>query len=316
MNIKKHTTVLLKESIKSLNIKKNGIYIDCTFGSGGHSLKILEKLGKNGKLYAIDQDPYAINLSKNIIDPRFHIIHDKFSNINHHFNINKYFNKIDGIIIDLGCSSMQILNKKRGFSFNLDGPLDMRMNPLKGISAAKWINNSNKHTISYVLKTFGEEKFSKKIAYAIEKRKKIKPILRTTELSNIIKNIIPYKKNHKHPATRSFQAIRIFINQELYEIQSVLKKVLNILNNKGRIVVISFHSLEDRIVKQFMIKYSKNVIIPIGIPITEKQIETLSNKKLKIINRIFPNNKEIYNNPKSRSAILRTAEFQKKLSFI
>ncbi|CAL4320218.1 16S rRNA (cytosine(1402)-N(4))-methyltransferase RsmH [Buchnera aphidicola] len=308
INNKKHKTVLLDESIESLNIKKNGTYVDCTFGCGGHSLKILQKIGKYGKLYAIDRDPYAIQIAQKIQDPRFHVIHDIFSNIDHYFIKNSSVKKIDGVILDLGCSSTQIMNASRGFSFNLNGPLDMRMNPSQGISAAQWINQSNQHEISYVLKTFGEEKFSKKIAYAIEKTKKKTPILDTKKLSEIIKKIIPYTKKNKHPATRSFQAIRIFINQEIYEIQCVLKKILNILNFQGRIVIISFHSLEDRIVKQFMKKNSTNPILPIEIPIEENKIHILKKKKIKIINRIFPSKTEISHNPRSRSAILRTAE--------
>ncbi|CAL4042507.1 Ribosomal RNA small subunit methyltransferase H [Buchnera aphidicola (Phyllaphis fagi)] len=307
MKNQKHITVLLDESIKSLNIKKNGIYIDGTFGYGGHSLKILEHLGSTGKLYAFDRDPYSIDIGNKIPDPRFHIIHDRFSNIKMHLKKLDIYKKIDGILLDLGLSSMQLLNPNRGFSFRLNGPLDMRMNPLQGISAQQWINKSDKNTISNILKTFGEEKFSKIIASEIVKKRKIKPIVTTIELSKIIENIVPYNK-FKHPSKRSFQAIRIFLNEELYEIQKFLKKILNLLNSHGRISIISFHSIEDRIIKQFMIKNSKNPVIPQNLPITEEKINQLNIKKIKYVKRIFPSQQEIKNNPRSRSAILRTAE--------
>ncbi|WP_343182663.1 16S rRNA (cytosine(1402)-N(4))-methyltransferase RsmH [Buchnera aphidicola] len=309
-NKKKHQTVLLKETIQSLKIKKNGIYVDGTFGEGGHSIKILEKLGENGTLYAIDQDPEAIKIAKKITDHRFHIIHGNFAEIDLFFKKNKIKKKIDGIILDLGVSTMQIMSKKRGFSFNLDGPLDMRMNPKIGISASKWINQEKINKIYKVLKYFGEEKFSKRIAEAIKKTRKKKPIITTLELSNLIKSHIPWEKRHKHPATKSFQAIRIFINQEINLLKIFLDKILKFLNYKGRISIISFHSLEDRLVKQFMIKNSKNPHFLNKIPLKENEILQLYQKKLKIIHRIFPTKKEIINNPRSRSAILRTAELK------
>ncbi|WP_367672053.1 16S rRNA (cytosine(1402)-N(4))-methyltransferase RsmH [Buchnera aphidicola] len=309
MNTLLHKTVMLEESIQALKIKKNGIYIDCTFGAGGHSLKILKNLNKDGKLYAIDRDPYAINIAKKILDHRLQIIHGNFSDIDifvKKYNINK---KIDGIILDLGVSSMQLMFKDRGFSFKLDGPLDMRMNPTEGISATTWINSSTKKEIAYVLKTFGEEKFANKIAAIIEKKKKNQPITTTLELSKIIQSVIFKKKKRQHPATKSFQAIRIFINQELYAIKIFLQKILKFLNKNARIVVISFHSLEDRIIKQFMVQNSCIPHIPNGIPISEKNIKLLYQKNIKIVDRIFPTTKEIIDNPKSRSAILRIAEY-------
>lgn len=311
MNIKLHTPVLLNETIKSLKVKKNGIYLDGTFGSGGHSRKILEQLGENGRLYAIDKDPYAVKIAHKIFDHRFCIIHGNFSNIDMLLKQYHLYKKIDGIILDLGMSSMQLTSNKRGFSFNINSPLDMRMNPTQGISATKWINTSNAKNIYHVLKLFGEEKFAKKITNKIIVTRKEKPISTTYELSNLIKSIVPKKKN-KHPATKSFQAIRIFINQELQELQTFLQKTLNFLNNYGRISVISFHSLEDRIVKQFINQYSQKPNIPFHLPISENQIHNMYQIKLKKINRIFPSIKEIKNNVKSRSAILRTAEFQEK----
>ncbi|WP_343128327.1 16S rRNA (cytosine(1402)-N(4))-methyltransferase RsmH [Buchnera aphidicola (Takecallis taiwana)] len=309
MNIKLHTTVLLNEAIQSLKVKKNGIYLDGTFGAGGHSKKILEKLGTTGKLYAIDQDPYAVTIAKKICDDRFYIIPGNFSHVDILLKKHHLYKKIDGIILDLGMSSMQLISAKRGFSFNINGPLDMRMNPNNGISAHEWINTSHEKHIYYVLKSFGEERFAKKIANKIIIQRKKKPISTTFELSNIIQSIIPKQKHHKHPATKSFQAIRIFINQELQALQIFLNKALNFLKHQGRISVISFHSLEDRIVKQFINQYSQKPNIPYNLPINEKQINQICQIQLKKINRIFPTNQEINNNFKSRSAVLRTAEF-------
>ncbi|WP_343128755.1 16S rRNA (cytosine(1402)-N(4))-methyltransferase RsmH [Buchnera aphidicola (Kurisakia onigurumii)] len=303
-----HISVLSTESIKQLKIKKNGIYIDATFGYGGHSNLILKKLNQYGKLFSIDKDPESIKFSKKIKDPKFNIIHDNFSNIyklSIKYNIEK---KIDGILLDLGISTPQINTPERGFSFKIDGPLDMRMNPNYGISAADWIANATENELSSVIKNFGEERFHKKIAYHIFQRKKIKPIRRTIELSEIITKIISHKKRKKHPATKTFQAIRIYINKELEEIKKVLKNSLKILKKGGRLVVISFHSLEDRIVKKFMNKYGKKPSIPRGLPITEHQIDKFKKIKLKIIKKIKPTTIEILKNPKSRSAILRVAE--------
>ncbi|QCI25952.1 16S rRNA (cytosine(1402)-N(4))-methyltransferase RsmH [Buchnera aphidicola] len=308
MKKKIHKTVLLHETIQSLNIKNNGIYFDGTFGAGGHSLKILKHLGKKGKLYAMDKDPQAVEIGKTIHDPRFSIIHGSFSNIDMLLKKYNLYKKFDGILLDLGVSSMQIMSPNRGFSFNANGPLDMRMDPNHGISAATWINSTTKKKIYYVLKYFGEEKFAKKIANHIIKYRKNQPITTTHTLANIINNIIPRNKNHKNPATKSFQAIRIFINQELRELHHFLEQIFYCLNDHGRIAIISFHSLEDRIVKHFFQEYSKKKNIPINIPVEENIIKKNSNIKLKIINRIFPSIKEIKKNIKSRSAILRTAE--------
>ncbi|ANZ22448.1 ribosomal RNA small subunit methyltransferase H [Buchnera aphidicola (Diuraphis noxia)] len=307
-DILKHIPVMKKELIQSLKIKKNGIYIDSTFGSGGHSKEILKYLGKNGTLYSFDKDPSAIAIGENIQDSRFHIIHEKFSNLLNYAENKKIIGKVNGIIFDLGLSSLQIDDYKRGFSFKQDGPLDMRMNPNCGISASDWLFKSDVHTISYILKNFGEEIFSKRIAYAIKNKNRQKKITTTKELVDIIKNAIPIKNKFKHPAKRTFQAIRIYINEELEEIKKALNNTLKILIPGGRISIISFHSLEDRIVKQFMIKNSRKASVPYGMPITEVQLNKLKTSKLKIIHRILPTQNEIKKNPRSRSAILRTAE--------
>ncbi|WP_343183694.1 16S rRNA (cytosine(1402)-N(4))-methyltransferase RsmH [Buchnera aphidicola] len=307
-----HIPVLLKESIKSLNIKKNGIYIDATFGSGGHSKEILKKIGKNGTLYAIDRDPESIKIAKNIKDSRFHIIQGLFSNIFKYCKKFKILKKINGIIVDLGMSSIQLNNKKRGFSFKKNGPLDMRMNQKEGISASQWLINSNQQKISHILKKYGEERYAKQIAYNIVKNNKKNPIINTYQLSKIILHSTPYQK--KNSSRRSFQAIRIYLNNELNELKKFLNNIINILAPNGKLCIISFHSLEDRIVKQFMFKNSRKIPnLPISIPLTEKELIKINIKKniLKIYKKIFPSKKEILYNSRSRSAILRIAKLKK-----
>ncbi|ALD15182.1 16S rRNA methyltransferase [Buchnera aphidicola (Aphis glycines)] len=307
----KHIPVMKKELIDSLKIQKNGIYIDSTFGMGGHSTAILKKLGKNGKLYAIDQDVNSVLIGRKIQDKRFYIKHDSFSRILNYAKSEKIINKVDGILFDLGISSSQIEDYKRGFSFKKNGPLDMRMNQTCGIKASDWIVQASTKKIIFVLKKFGEERFAKKIAYAIKDYNRTKKITETLELVNIINKAIPKKNAFKHPARRTFQAIRIYINQELKAISNALEDSLKILKPGGRITVISFHSLEDRIIKKFMVKHSVKASVPYGMPITEKEIDKLKICKLKIIHRILPTYEEIQKNPKSRSSILRTAELKK-----
>ncbi|WP_343154451.1 16S rRNA (cytosine(1402)-N(4))-methyltransferase RsmH [Buchnera aphidicola (Aphis aurantii)] len=304
----KHIPVMTKEVIKSLKIQENGIYIDSTFGMGGHSCEILKKLGKNGKLYAIDKDFNSIFIANQIQDQRFFILHDTFSNILNYARSKKIIGNVDGILFDLGVSSLQIEDCKRGFSYKKNGPLDMRMNQNFGMTASDWISKSDVKEIIFVLKNFGEERFAKKIAYAIKDYNQTKKITKTLELVNIIKKATPKKNMYKHPAKRTFQAIRIYINQELEEIKYALESSLKILKPGGRITVISFHSLEDRITKQFMIKHSMKAQIPHGMPITEKKRDKLKICKLKIINRLLPTIEEIQKNPRSRSSVLRTAE--------
>ncbi|CAL4320165.1 16S rRNA (cytosine(1402)-N(4))-methyltransferase RsmH [Buchnera aphidicola] len=303
-----HIPVLLKKSIQALKIKKNGIYIDGTFGSGGHSKCILEKINSYGKLYAIDRDPESIKIGKKIQDSRFTIIHDLFSNIYKHCKKYKIIQKVNGIILDLGMSSMQLDNVKRGFSFKNNGPLDMRMNQKNGFSASNWLMNATEKEIFKVLKKYGEEKYSKKIAFHIIKKR---PILQTHELHKIISKITP-QKNTKS-SKRTFQAIRIKINNELNELKNFLSKVLQILAPKGRLCIISFHSLEDRIVKKFLFKNSRKIPnLPKNIPLTIKELKRIGKKKykLRIFKKISPTKKDILKNSRCRSAILRTAELK------
>ncbi|AMA65094.1 Ribosomal RNA small subunit methyltransferase H [Candidatus Arsenophonus lipoptenae] len=316
MNIKinkfKHISVLLNESINGLNIKKHGIYIDGTFGMGGHSKLILSRLGCQGKLIAIDRDPYSVLIGKKMItDSRFTIKHIVFSQLYKWIASNKLIGKIDGMLFDLGISSSQLDDPERGFSFIHDGPLDMRMDQTTGISAAEWLMKAKELDIAWVLKNYGEEKFSKRIAKAIVSRNHNlfkKPLTRTKELVELILKVIPKNKKYKHPARRSFQAIRIYINNELLEIVKVLEDSLNILAPKGRLSIISFHSLEDTLVKHFIKKHSQKSNIPIGLPLTTIQLKNISNPILKVLGKIKPTPKEIIENPRSRSAIVRFAE--------
>lgn len=308
-----HITVLLHEAVDGLALKEDGIYIDATFGRGGHSRLILSKLSANGRLIAIDRDPRAITEAQKIQDPRFHIEHNSFSAIPEICEKLGLTGKINGILLDLGVSSPQLDDAERGFSFMKDGPLDMRMDTTKGLSAAQWLQQVSEQDLAWVLKTFGEERFAKRIAQtivnynksAVEKNSEI--LNRTLQLAELIAQSVPFKDKHKHPATRSFQAIRIYINSELEELESLLQSALTVLAPQGRLSVISFHSLEDRMVKHFMRKQSKGEEIPKGLPLREDQIER--RQTLKTIGKaIQPSDEEIAFNPRSRSAVLRIAE--------
>lgn len=303
-----HITVLLHEAVDALAIKQDGIYVDGTFGRGGHSRLILEKLGPQGRLIAIDRDTRAIEQAKLIDDPRFHMIHGEFSNVKHYIADLNLMGKVDGFLLDLGVSSPQLDDPMRGFSFMRDGPLDMRMDVTKGISASEWLMQSDEDDIAWVLKTFGEERFAKRIARAIVAQNRLQPITRTLELAALIDSASPIKERHKHAATRSFQAIRIYINSELEEVENALKDSLDILSDHGRLAVISFHSLEDRIVKQFIAKQSKGPEMPRGLPLTEQQIKQYGSATVKSLGKVKPSKSEIEQNPRSRSAILRVAE--------
>ncbi len=304
----KHTTVLLDEAVNALNIRDDGIYIDGTFGRGGHSRLILSQLGDNGRLYAIDRDPQAIAAAADITDSRFSIIHGPFSSLAAYAEERGLTGKINGILLDLGVSSPQLDDAARGFSFMRDGPLDMRMDPTRGLSAADWLLRTEENDIAFVLKTFGEERFAKRIARAIVTRNREQPITRTKELADLIAAAIPVKDKFKHPATRSFQAIRIRVNSELDEIEQVLKGALIALAPAGRLSVISFHSLEDRIVKRFMREQSRGPQVPAGLPMTEIQLRQLGGRELKVLGKMMPGEGEVADNPRARSSVLRIAE--------
>jgi 16S rRNA (cytosine1402-N4)-methyltransferase len=303
-----HTTVLLDEAVNGLNIKSDGIYIDGTFGRGGHSRLILSQLGEQGRLYAIDRDPQAIAAAAEITDSRFSIIHGPFSALAEYMAVRELTGKVDGILLDLGVSSPQLDDAERGFSFMRDGPLDMRMDPTRGLSAAAWLQQADEGDIAFVLKTFGEERFAKRIARAIVARNREQVMTRTKELAEVISAATPVKDKFKHPATRSFQAIRIWVNSELEEIEQALQGALSVLAPAGRLSVISFHSLEDRIVKRFMREQSRGPQVPHGLPITEAQLSHLGGRQLKTLGKMMPGDGEIDANPRARSSVLRIAE--------
>ncbi|PKH22717.1 16S rRNA (cytosine(1402)-N(4))-methyltransferase [Enterobacterales bacterium CwR94] len=304
----KHITVLLDEAVNGLNIQPDGIYIDGTFGRGGHSRLILSRLGPNGRLFAIDRDPQAIAVANEIDDPRFAIIHGPFSELAQYVEDRGLTGKINGVLLDLGVSSPQLDDAERGFSFMRDGPLDMRMDPTRGISASEWLLKAEESDIAFVLKTFGEERFAKRIARAIVERNKLEPITRTKDLAEVIAIATPVKDKFKHPATRSFQAIRIWVNSELEEIEQALKGSVTVLAATGRLSVISFHSLEDRIVKRFMREQSRGPQLPAGIPLTEAEINRRGGKMLKALGKMMPGEREVDENPRARSSVLRIAE--------
>ena len=304
-----HITVLLDEAVNGLAIKKEGIYIDATFGRGGHSRHILKQLGPKGRLIAIDRDPRAIATGELLMqeDARFSIIHGPFSELATYVKALGLAGKIDGVLLDLGVSSPQLDDAERGFSFMRDGPLDMRMDPTTGISAAKWLAKADVDDIGWVLKTFGEEKFAYRIARAIVADREETPFLRTLDLANLISRLCPKREKKKHPATRSFQAIRIYVNSELEEIHKVLEGALDILALDGLLSVISFHSLEDRIVKRFIRKQEKGREYPAGLPLTDAQMQ--SGKTMKAQGKALkPSALEIENNKRSRSSVLRVAK--------
>lgn len=303
----KHQSVLLKEAIDGLNIKKNGIYIDGTFGRGGHSRAILDSLSESGKLIAIDKDSDAIEYANLHFkdDQRFSIIKSSFANIDEIAANLNITGKINGILLDLGVSSPQLDDASRGFSFLKSGPLDMRMDKEQSLSAKDFINKADVKEMTYVFKKYGEERFSARIARAIAISREKLEITSTEVLANIIKEANPKWEKHKHPATRVFQAIRIYINQELTDLMSGLKNCVKTLAVGGRLAVISFHSLEDRIVKQFMRDEEKGKEIPFNIPIKEMDLK----KTFKRIGKaIKPAEIEIHENPRARSAILRIGE--------
>ncbi|EKO3496418.1 16S rRNA (cytosine(1402)-N(4))-methyltransferase RsmH [Vibrio fluvialis] len=308
-----HISVLLHESIDGLAIKPDGIYIDGTFGRGGHSRTILSQLGPNGRLYSIDRDPQAIAEAQKIDDPRFTIVHGPFSGIAEYAQRYDLVGKVDGVLFDLGVSSPQLDDAERGFSFMKDGPLDMRMDPTSGMPVSDWLAQADLDDITWVIREFGEDKHARRIAKAIvaySENEENEPLTRTSQLAKLISDAAPKSfKEKKHPATRAFQAFRIYINSELEEIDTALKGAASILAPQGRLSVISFHSLEDRMVKRFMRKESKGPEVPHGIPLTQEQIRALGSADLKTVGKaIKPSEQEVEMNPRSRSSVLRIAE--------
>ncbi|EAP91872.1 16S rRNA (cytosine(1402)-N(4))-methyltransferase RsmH [Vibrio splendidus] len=309
----KHISVLLNESIDGLAIKPDGTYIDGTFGRGGHSRTILSKLGENGRLFSIDRDPQAIAEAQKIDDPRFTIIHGPFSGMAEYAERYDLVGQVDGVLLDLGVSSPQLDDAERGFSFMKDGPLDMRMDPTTGVPVSQWLVEADLDDITWVIREFGEDKHARRIAKGIiayQENEENEPLTRTGQLAKLISDVAPKSfKEKKHPATRAFQAFRIYINSELEEIDTALKGAASILAPQGRISVISFHSLEDRMVKRFIRKESQGPQVPHGLPLTEDQIKALGSADLKPIGKaIKPSKDEVDENTRSRSSVLRIAE--------
>jgi 16S rRNA (cytosine1402-N4)-methyltransferase len=301
--LQEHETVLLHPAVDALVTDCAGFYVDGTFGRGGHSRLILEQLDENGRLLAIDKDPRAIAIGQelSVSDARFCIKHGAFSDADQWVQSGQ----VAGILLDLGVSSPQLDEAQRGFSFTHDGPLDMRMNPEEGESAAQWLASASEKEIADVIYQYGEERFSRRIAKAIVRERELQPITRTLQLAEIVKQANPAWEKHKHPATRAFQAIRIYINQELLSLQELLSKSLQLLRPGGRLVVISFHSLEDRIVKQFIQKQSRGDEFPRDLPVPES---ALNPRLRKIGKAVKPDAQEINGNPRARSAVMRVAE--------
>lgn len=302
-----HHPVLLEEALEALNIEENGIYIDGTFGRGGHAREILNRLGQNGQLIAIDKDSEAVRNAREQFktDPRFSIERGSFAMLEQLVDHRGLLNKVNGLLLDLGVSSPQLDDPQRGFSFLKEGPLDMRMDTESGVSAKEWLATASEDEISRVLKTFGEERFHRRIARAITGTREESPIQTTNQLAEIVFKAIPRHEKHKHPATRTFQAIRIFINHELEDVSRCLQQVINVLAVGGRMVVISFHSLEDRIVKRFIRDQSRGKPFPPDLPVRAEELQC----KLKPIGKaIRPGKEEIARNPRARSAVMRIAE--------
>jgi 16S rRNA (cytosine1402-N4)-methyltransferase len=300
---------MVAEALQQLAIKKDGVYLDCTFGRGGHSQGILNLLGEHGQLLAFDRDSDAINsdyAQAMLTDERFKLKHSCFSELETIAESANLAGKVDGILLDLGVSSPQLDNPERGFSFLRDGPLDMRMDSSNGVSAEQWLAGVDEKDLVKVLFDYGEERFARRIARTIVEKRVQSPITTTRQLAELIEDAVPVREKHKHPATRTFQAIRIEINRELDELKAVLEQSVRILGPGGRLVVISFHSLEDRIVKRFIRDESGVKYNPGKLPIKEADI---AKGILKRVGKAMKAGKqEVSQNPRARSAIMRVAE--------
>jgi 16S rRNA (cytosine1402-N4)-methyltransferase len=293
-----HTTVLLSEAVDALDLQPDGTYIDATFGRGGHTRLMLSKLSDKGRVIAFDKDPEAIAAAQQIQDPRLSIRHEGFAHLG-----DLPPASVDGVLMDLGISSPQVDNPARGFSFRHDGPLDMRMDTTRGQSVQEWLAEADIQHIAEVIREYGEERFAVQIAKAIDARRQERGVpTSTAELAQLVADTVKTREPGKDPATRTFQAFRIFINAELEELQQALDATLHVLRPHGRLAVISFHSLEDRIVKQFIAQHAREVYDR-RAPFAPPQV-----MDFKAVQRIKPSEQEIANNPRARSAILRVAE--------
>ena len=300
-----HAPVLLDEVVTALNVLPDGTYVDCTFGRGGHTRAILQRLGEQGRVLALDRDPEAVRHAASVDDPRLTVLRAPFSQLEQRAREQGLYGRVDGVLFDLGVSSPQLNQPARGFSFQREGPLDMRMDPDAGESAARWLARANEREIADCLHDYGEERHARRIARAIVAARADAPITTTAQLADIVAKAHPAWEPGQHPATRSFQAIRIFINNELDELKRALAQALNVLRIGGRLAVISFHSLEDRIVKQFMRREAQGPELPPDLPIRATDV-LVRLRRLGKVTR--PGQAEIARNPRARSAVLRVAE--------
>lgn len=302
-----HRPVLLEEALDGLAVLPDGIYIDGTFGRGGHAAAILGRLGLAGRLYAVDKDPHAVRVAQERFgrDARFQIRRGTFAMLGQLARDEGVAGRVSGILLDLGVSSPQLDDAARGFSFLKDGPLDMRMDPDSGLSAAQWLARADEAEIARVLQEYGEERFARRIARAIVQTRGERPIVTTQQLAELIAQAVPTRERHKNPATRSFQALRIQVNRELQDLEAALEQALDALAIGGRLCVISFHSLEDRIVKRFMRRESRGEMLPPDLPVTGGPAPG----RLRLVGKaIRPGARELDVNPRARSAVLRVAE--------
>lgn len=301
-----HQTVLLREAVDALVTAPDGVYVDGTFGRGGHSRRILQVLGPGGHLLAVDKDLQAIAVAEQFKEgeTRFDFVHGSFALLPHQLR-GMGIDAVDGILLDLGVSSPQLDEADRGFSFMQDGPLDMRMNTSQGQTAAQWLASASHGEIARVLREYGEERFAGRIANGILEAREREPLSTTAQLAKAVAEANPKWEKHKHPATRAFQAIRIFINRELEELEEFLDESVELLKTGGRLVVISFHSLEDRIVKRFMRRMARGDELPANLPIRDAQL----NRRLALVGKAMkPGSAEVAANPRARSAVMRVAE--------
>jgi len=300
-----HTAVLQEQAVEGLKVRSDGCYVDCTFGRGGHSRQILARLGKAGRLIALDRDPHAVAAGGEISDGRFRMLHGRFSRLTE-LAAGAGVAAADGILLDLGVSSPQLDDPARGFSFRFDAPLDMRMDPGTGITAAEWLARASEQEIREVIRNHGEERFAKPIAAAIVAARARGPVGTTRQLAALVAKAVPAREPSQDPATRTFQALRIHINQELEELPLALPKCVELLKPGGRLVVISFHSLEDRIVKRFLRDNARADPLPARLPLRARE---LPQPRLRLVGRaIRPSAAEVAANPRARSAVMRIAE--------
>ncbi len=300
-----HVTVLLEEAVDALRIREDGTYVDATFGRGGHSREILRRLGPAGRLIAFDKDPAAMEAARAIQDARFTAVHAGFAELKSRLQ-ERHVQEVDGVLLDLGVSSPQLDDATRGFSFRMEGPLDMRMDTTKGRTAADWLAEVDERELAEVIADYGEERFAKQVARAIAAARARGPIRDTRRLAQIVAEAVPTREPGQDPATRTFQAIRIFINQELEELSLVLPQCVELLAPGGRLVVISFHSLEDRIVKRFLKREAHPDTLPAKLPVRADQ---LPKPRLRLVGKpVRPDAEEVRANPRARSAVMRVAE--------